>query len=192
MKRKLFCSILIAFGLFACNDNEIESPAARSAAEDPTTGMGPGNLEEENGTSSLKKTPITEEELDQIIANTPEGQPIVIERRSGSINVGRADVPPPGYHPDLLVFNFIDCDFKSIVIQRTTQQAMTLNRCTVERVTLITDAVVQNMELRRSRIGQMTTMDGSYVEGLAVINSEVSGIINDSGSPFGFQSIGFQ
>jgi len=192
MKRKLFCSILIAFGLFACSENEIESPAARSAAEDPTTGMGGGNLEEENENASFRKTPITQEEFDQIIANTPEGQPIVIERRSGSVSIGHPFVPPPGYHPDLLTFNFIDCDFNNIIVSNTTQAIMTINRCTIETVHLTTMGVVQQIEVRRSRIGQLRTIDGSHCESLAIIKSQVTSILNDGATGDNFRSIGFQ
>jgi hypothetical protein len=192
MKRKLFCSILIAFGLFACSENEIESPAARSAAEDPTTGMGPGLEENENSSfKKTKKTPITQEEFDQIIANTPEGQPIVIERRSGGISIGNPLIP--GYHPDLLTFNFVDCDFDGITISNSFQAIVNLDKCTLENLTLTTAGVVQSMEIKRSTIGELRTIDGSHCDGLSVIKSKISLIVNDSGGDANcFRFIGFQ
>ena len=191
--RQLLCTILLAFGLSACSENEAESPATRSSANDPITRMELGEAEdlEESGISSSSKTLITQEEFDQIISSTPEGQPIVIQNRFGGLSVG--DPLVPGYHPDLLTFNFIDCDFEGIVIQNTTQAVMNFNRCTVDGVVLTTGGVVQSMEIRRSRIGELRTIDGSHCDGLSIIKSKIELIVNDSGGDSNCcRFIGFQ
>lgn len=193
--RQLLCALLLAFGLSACSENEAESPATRSSVDDPITRMESDSREaedlEESGISSSSKTLITQEEFDQIISNTPEGQPIVIQNRFGELSLGNPLVP--GYHPDLLTFNFIDCDFEGIVIQNTTQAVMNFNRCTVDGVVLTTGGVVQSMEIRRSRIGELRTIDGSHCDGLSIIKSKIELIVNDSGGDSHcFRFIGFQ
>jgi hypothetical protein len=192
--KKLFCFIVIAFGLSACSENDMESPATRSAAENQTTSIASGNIEKENvediGISSSSKTQITQAEFDQIIANTPTGQPIVIQDRFGSLSIG--DLFVPGYHPELLVFNFIDCDFESLVVQNTTQAIVDFNRCTVNGVILTTGGIVQQMDIRRSRIEELRTIDGSHCAGLSIIKSKISLIVNDSGNDSNcFRFIGF-
>jgi hypothetical protein len=194
-KRQLLCAILLAFGLSACNENETESPATLSNKENPVARIESGNIEDESlegvGISSSGKTLITQTEFDQIIANTPEGQPVVIQNRFGSVSIG--DLYVPGYHPDLLTFNFIDCDFENIVVQNTMQAVMTLNRCTVDVVVLTTGGVVYDMTVTRSIIGELRTIDGSQCDGLYVTKSKISQIMNDSGGDSKcFRVINFQ
>ena len=194
-KRQLLCAILLAFGLSACNENETESPATLASNESPAARVESGNVEDEGlkevGISSSSKTLITQAEFDQIIANTPEGQPVVIQNRFGSVSIG--DLYVPGYHPDFLTFNFIDCDFEDIVVQNTMQAVMTLNRCTVDVVVLTTGGVVYDMTVTRSIIGELRTIDGSQCDGLYVTKSKISQIMNDSGGDSKcFRVINFQ
>lgn len=192
--KKFFCFILAACCLSACNENDMESPATRSAAENHTTSMASGNIELENiadiGMSSSSKTQITQAEFDQIIAATPAGQPIVIQDRFGSLSIG--DVYDPVYHPELLVLNFIDCELESLVVQNTTQAVISFNRCTINDVILTTGGIVQQMEIRRSRVEELRTIDGSHCAGLYVTKSKISLIVNDSGNDSNcFRFIGF-
>ena len=192
MKRKLFYPIVIAFSMVACLDNESESPANPSNSTNALVSTGPGDLDEENETSSVPKTAITQSEFDQIIANTPEGQPVVIKHRfATALTIGNPNVA--GYHPDLLTFKFVDCEFSSLVVTNTGQAVLTLQRCTIQTVSLETMGIVQVMEIKRSTINELRTIDGSRCNGLTVIKSKISQIANDSGNnPNCFQVINFQ
>src|SRR5688572_29775227 len=107
--KRLFYSVLIAAGISACVENDIESPSKSSSPQTLVTEGGQQEQDELN--SSARRTPITQAEFNQIIANTPEGQPVVIERRKGyGLTIGTEFAPP--IHPELLTFHFIDCRFE--------------------------------------------------------------------------------
>lgn len=183
--RKLLYSVLIAFGVSACVESDIEKPSA-SAFKD-TKGVVSADLEEKNQVpslkeiTSLKKTPITQAEFDSIIANTPEGQPIVIKRRSGyALEIGQ--LYAPAVHPELLTFEFVECEFEEgIYVQNTFQAIMNIRKCVMRTVTLQTGGVVQMMEIRRSRIEQLMTIESSRCNDLTLIGSKITHVINDNG-----------
>jgi hypothetical protein len=116
----------------------------------------------------------------------------VIKRRSGTaLSIGNPNYA--NYHPELLTFEFVECEFEyGIYVFRTFQAIMNIKRCVMQSVSLETGGVVQVMEIRRSKIGSMRTIDGSHVDGLSLYNSKIGSILNDSGGDSQcFRTIGF-
>jgi hypothetical protein len=183
--RKVLYSMLIAVGVSACVESDIESPSAKSLSPstiaDPMTAVGQGNDEDARQITALAKTPITQAEFDQIIANTPPGQPIVIKRRSGyGLEIGQ--LYAPAVHPELLTFEFVECEFEEgIFVQNTFQAVMNIRRCIMRTVTLQAGGVVQMMQIKRSKIQQLMTMESSRCNDLTLIGTKIPEIINDNG-----------
>jgi hypothetical protein len=139
-----------------------------------------------------KRTPITQEEFNQIIANTPEGQPIVQRRSGTALTIGSPFAPPP--HPELMTIKFVDCRFENgVFVVNTFQAVMTFEKCIMRMVSLETGGVVQVMEIKQSKIQELRTLDGGRYNGLTLIGSKISQILAyDGGDTPCFQAIGFQ
>jgi hypothetical protein len=122
--RKLLYSIVIAFAVSACIENDVESPSTTASPENLTatgkTATGPEELgqRELEEIKALKKTPITQEEFDQIIANAPPGQPIVIKRRSGhTLQIGQPYAPR--FIPNFSILNLWSVSLKEALQFKT-------------------------------------------------------------------------
>ncbi|HMJ70653.1 MAG TPA: hypothetical protein VK508_17240 [Cyclobacteriaceae bacterium] len=196
--KKLLYSILIAFGVSACIENDIESPSTTSSPENLTTATGktatgPGELGQRElaEIKALDKTPITQAEFDEIIANAPPDQPIVIKRRSGhTLQIGQPYAPP--VHPELLHFEFVECEFEGgIIVQNTFQAILNIRRCVMQSVRFENNGVVQMMEIKRSKIEQLLTMEGGRVSDLTLTGTKIQTVTNDLGGMYGFQVIHF-
>lgn len=195
--KKLLYTILIAFVVTACVEKDATSPATTSAPGNPEnlrTQKGPDDLEpgEEQAIKALAKTPITQAEFDQIIANAPPGEPIVIKRRSGTaLEIGQ--LYAPAVHPELLHFEFVECEFThGIYVQNTFQALLNMRRCIMPTFMLQTSGVVQYVEIKRSKINELKTIDGGRVSGLTLTKSKILHIQHDLGGGDGFQFIHFE
>jgi hypothetical protein len=194
--KKLLYSVLIAFGISACVESDIESRSPASSPKNPenlTTATGPGELgaQEEQEIRTLAKTPITQEEFEAMVDNATMGDTIVIKRRTGNyLTIGKSSAPFTT--PELLHFEFIECELENgIIVQNTFQAILNIRRSLMRTVRMQTSGVVQSMEIRRSKIQEIVTIDGGEISDLTLFKTKVP-LIQNLGTTNGFLVIGYQ
>lgn len=185
--------MFIAFGLSACVESDIKNPDGTSTSAEALTAGGSEDGEKANQVPTLKelssvaKTPITQAQFDSIVAATPEGQPVVIKRRSGYLlEIGNEN------HPELLTLEFVDCEFEEgLYIINKYQAIMNLRRCVMRILRLESNGVVQMMSIKRSRITELSTNEGGRCNDLTLTGAKITSIINDMGNSNDFKFIHF-